>query len=317
VLDLDEVVVGLEPMLRRVIGEDILLETRVEPARAKVHADRGQIEQMLVNLAVNARDAMPEGGRLRIGTGNVVLDERYVRERIGVAPGPYVVLRVEDNGHGMDAETQARLFEPFFTTKPAGRGTGLGLTTVFGIAQQSGGHIDVSSAPGQGTTFEIYLPAVPGAVPAAGRGPSSALTGLARGGCETILLVEDEQGVRWASRRFLEEWGYRVLEAADGASALRLCDEIQAPLDLVITDIVMPGMNGRELAERIGRRHPHVPVLYVSGYVDGIATREALRDAAARLLYKPFGADALVRKVRQVLDAAPTRPVPPQGQDRG
>ncbi len=303
VLNLNDVISNVEAMLEPLIGEDIELTTILGPSLRRVRADAGQIEQLILNLAVNARDAMPEGGRLTIETANIYLDQDYVREHIGVEAGPHVLLRVSDTGIGMDADTQARLFEPFFTTKPAGRGTGLGLATVFGIVQQSGGHIAVSSAPGQGATFEIYLPQ---SAQPTGETTEIALAPSSLRGSETILLVEDEPSVRRASRRFLEEHGYKVLEAVDGGDAIRLCERHEGPLDLVITDVVMPGMSGRELGERVARLRPETPVLYVSGYVDTALVRTGLPETSVQLLQKPFSAESLARKVREMLDPSTT-----------
>jgi CheY-like chemotaxis protein len=300
IVSVNDVISNVEPMLRRLIGEDVDLETDLAPSVATITADAGQIEQIILNLALNGRDAMPNGGRLTIATANVDLGPDYARDHPGAQPGPHVLLRVGDTGVGMDAETRARVFEPFFTTKPAGRGTGLGLATVFGIVQQSGGYITVSSAPGKGSTFEIYLPqsGEPAhAAAVAEHAPSSYR------GSETILLVEDEPGVRQASRRFLEEHGYRVLDAGDGLEALRLCERHSGAVDLVVTDVVMPGMSGRELADQMARLHPHTPVLYVSGYVNDAGAASLLHDPTVALLQKPFGADTLARKVREMLDA--------------
>jgi signal transduction histidine kinase len=299
VLNLNDVISNVEAMLEPLIGEDVELRTILDPSLGPVRVDAGQIEQLILNLAVNARDAMPDGGKLTIETANVYLDQDYVREHIGVEAGPHVLLRVSDTGIGMDSDTQARLFEPFFTTKPAGRGTGLGLATVFGIVQQSGGHIAVSSAPGQGATFEIFLPQSTQVI---GETVETALAPSSLRGSETILLVEDEPAVRRASRRFLEEHGYKVLEAVDGGDALRLCERHEGPLDLVITDVVMPGMSGRELGERVTRLRPETPVLYVSGYVDTPLVRAGLPETAVPLLQKPFSAESLARKVRELLD---------------
>jgi two-component system cell cycle sensor histidine kinase/response regulator CckA len=298
VLNLNDVLTNFEAILQHVIGEDVALATILEPSLAPVRVDAGQIEQLILNLALNARDAMPDGGGLTIETANVDLDQDYVALHIGVKAGPHVVMRVRDTGVGMEADTQARLFEPFFTTKPAGQGTGLGLATVFGIVQQSGGHLAINTAPGQGTTFAIYLPQSSLMVHEAAQ-PASAPSSL--GGSETILLVEDEPGVRGASRRCLEEHGYRVLEAADGGEALRVCERHDGPVDLVITDVVMPGMGGPELVEHMTRIRPQTPVVYVSGYVDSALRRAELADAP--LPQKPFSADALAHMVRQTLDA--------------
>jgi len=297
-LELNEVISNLEPMLQRLIGEDIELTTNLASSLSAIRADRGQIEQIILNLALNARDAMPHGGRLIVDTADVYLDQRSATEHIGLDAGRHVRLRVTDTGVGMDAATRARLFEPFFTTKPAGRGTGLGLSTVFASVQQSGGHIELSSAPGRGTTFEIYLPS---SEQPAGKQTEAEPAPSSLRGSETILLVEDEAGVRHASRRFLEEHGYRVIEAADGGEALRLYRLHEGDVDLVITDLVMPGMSGHELAKRMTQLHPETPVLYVSGHVD--SARTGLDDLAFPLLEKPFGADLLARKVRETLDS--------------
>jgi two-component system cell cycle sensor histidine kinase/response regulator CckA len=300
VLDLNAVVHDVEPMLKRLIGEHIELVTNLGLDLAPVKADAAQIEQIILNLAVNARDAMPAGGRLTIETGNRELDEDYAREHVGIEAGPHVLLEVSDTGVGMDARTQSRLFEPFFTTKPPGQGTGLGLATVFGIVQQSGGHIGVTSTPNQGASFEIYLPRATEqiATPVTERAVPSSFDGT-----ETILLVEDEPAVRHAARRFLEEHGYRILEAANASDALRLCNDHDDSIDLVVTDVVMPGMSGHELARRIGESKPEMRVLYLSGYVDHPLSAGPLSESTTALLAKPFSADALANKVREVLDA--------------
>ena len=297
VVSLNEVIANVEVMLERLISEDVELETKLSPTLAPVRVDVGQMEQILLNLAVNARDAMPDGGRLTIETENVDLDEGYAREHLGVEAGPHVTMRVRDTGFGMDSATRARLFEPFFTTKPIGQGSGLGLSTVFGIVQQSGGHVAVRSEPGRGTTFEIYLPQA--LESADGAAPETQAIPPELRGSETILLVEDDPGVRGATRRFLEEHGYRVLEAIDGDDALRVSGEHEGPVDLMITDVVMPGMSGRELVEAVTRSRPETPALYVSGYTDSGAL---VPETAPALLQKPFTADDLARKVRELLD---------------
>jgi signal transduction histidine kinase/DNA-binding LacI/PurR family transcriptional regulator/ActR/RegA family two-component response regulator len=303
ILNLNSVMTNIEMMLQRLIGEDIRLDILLAPNLAPITADPGQIEQIIVNLVVNARDAMPRGGQLTLATANVVLDQEYARHRVGVQAGRYVLLRVSDTGMGMDAETQARIFEPFFTTKPQGKGTGLGLATVFGIVQQSGGHIAVVSAVGQGTSFTIYLPQAAQAVSEIALDwirPKSSVSGA-----ETILVVEDDPGVRAVTRRFLEEHGYTVLEASHGLDALRLCQEHPAPIHLLITDVVMPNMSGRELVARLTSTRPNLPVLYVSGYTDSAMVRHGILEASISLLQKPFTADALARKVRELLDRRP------------
>ena len=301
VLDLNAVVTEVEKMLRRLIGEDIELTAVLDLALGPVKADPGQIEQIILNLAVNARDAMPQGGRLTLKTANVTLDQAYVRQHLGATPGPYVLLAVSDTGVGMDAETRSHIFEPFFTTKGAGKGTGLGLSTVYGIVKQSGGTIWVESAPGRGTTFEIYLPLVEET--AASGELHRALPAPTPGGTETILVVEDEMSVRKLAAEFLGSNGYRVLEAQDGAEALQVCEEHRAPIHLLMTDVVMPGMSGRELAVRLTGARPEMKVIYVSGYTDDAIVQHGVREEGTVFLQKPFSLDALARTVREALDS--------------
>jgi two-component system, cell cycle sensor histidine kinase and response regulator CckA len=298
VMDLNEVLSNLRRMLQRVLGERSELALLLDPSLGHIRADRSNIEQVCMNLAVNARDAMPLGGKLTIETNNAELDEAFVREHLGTAPGPYVVMAVSDTGIGMDRATRARIFEPFFTTKAPGKGTGLGLSTVFGIVQQSGGGIWVYSEPGQGTTFKLYLPRVDGAVePVRASVVPSALRGN-----ETILLVEDEQQVRAVARRILERNGYHVLLPESIEEAIELADDYPRGIELLVTDVVMPRMSGAELATRLLRKRPQLKVLYVSGYTDaGIGAHGMLEDGAA-FLQKPFTSDSLARKVRSVLD---------------
>jgi PAS domain S-box-containing protein len=299
VIDLNAVVGELEPMLRRLIGEDIGVATMLDPALGRTMSDASQLEQVLVNLAVNARDAMPGGGTLTIETANVEVDEHHRLRQMAAQPGAYVMLAVGDDGCGMDADTRARAFEPFFTTKPAGQGTGLGLSTVYGIVQQSGGYITVDSESGRGTTFRIYLPRV--SAPATAVPPSPATASSIRG-TETILLVEDEEAVRALAKKILERQGYHVFEARHGADALRVAEQLDGRIDLVVTDVVMPQMNGRELAERLAAVRPGVAVLFMSGYTDDEIIRRGLLDPDMAFLQKPFTAHALARAVRDMLD---------------
>ncbi len=299
VLDLNSVVSGLENMLRRLIGEDVDLRTVLKPELGSVKADPGQIEQVIMNLAVNARDAMPRGGKLTIETGNVFLDEEYARRHVAVSSGQYVMLAVSDTGTGMDEETQARIFEPFFTTKELGKGTGLGLSTVYGIVKQSGGSIWVYSEPGRGTTFKVYLPLV-------GEGGQEYRrrdeVEEAVRGTETVLLAEDEEVVLRLAREVLETYGYRVLEAANGGAALLICERHEEPIHLLITDVVMPEMSGRELADRLASLRPDMKVLYMSGYTDNAIVHQGVLDEEANFIQKPFAPRLLARKVREVLD---------------
>jgi two-component system cell cycle sensor histidine kinase/response regulator CckA len=299
VLDVNEVVRGLEPMLARLLGEDVDLQLRLAPELGRVEADPHQIEQVVMNLAVNARDAMPGGGQLTIETADVELDEAYAASHVGVATGPHVVLAVRDDGVGMDAETRERLFEPFFTTKEAGKGTGLGLATVYGIVRQSGGNVWVYSEPGMGTIFRVYLPRA-----AEGAAPAAASSGAAppRGGDETVLLVEDREPLRQLLARTLAGAGYTVLAATNGNDALRVCDEHAGAVHLVLTDVVMPEMGGLELVARLRDRHPGLRVLFMSGYSEEAVARHEGIDPARNFLGKPFSVAELQRRVRDLLD---------------
>ncbi len=300
VLDLNGVVAGLEPMLRRLIGEDIRVVLQLGARLGRIKADPGQLEQVLVNLAVNARDAMPAGGSLTIATANAELDDNYVGHRPVVIPGSYLVVAVSDTGTGMDGATRARIFEPFFTTKEVGKGTGLGLSTVYGIVKQSGGYIWVYSEAGHGTTFKIYFPVIEEDLTAGTRDESSSAL---RGGSEVVLLVEDEDAVRVLTRRLLERDGYTVLEARDGRDALRVAAQYPQPIQIVVTDMVMPGLGGRQVFEALREIRPDLRVLYTSGYTDDEIVRRGLLDTEAAFLEKPFTATSLGAAVRAVLDA--------------
>jgi PAS domain S-box-containing protein len=300
VLNLNNSVSAMDSMLRRLIGEHIDLVTVLGGDLGLVKADPGQIEQVIMNLAVNARDAMPGGGKLTIETANVELDQAYASRHMAVKPGAYVMLALSDTGHGMDEETQARLFEPFFTTKEKGKGTGLGLSTVYGIIKQSGGTIWVYSELDRGTTFKIYLPRVVDVLEALPLVPAPG-SELARGS-ETILLVEDEESVRALAREALEEAGFQVLEARHGTEALVVSHQYQGAIHLLVTDVVMPEMSGRVLADRLAPQRPALKVLYMSGYTDNAIVHQGVLDPGTAFLPKPFSPDTLVRKVREVLD---------------
>jgi signal transduction histidine kinase/ActR/RegA family two-component response regulator len=296
VLDVNEVVREMGTMLRRLISAEIELQLALGPDPATVKADPGQLEQVIVNLVVNARDAMPKGGKLLLETAIVDLDETYAEQHLGSRPGKHVMIAITDTGVGMDRQTQARIFEPFFTTKGE-KGTGLGLATVYGIVKQSGGSIWVYSEPEHGTTFKVYLPAV-------GESPGARLreAEVAVGGSETVLLVEDDDAVRRLGERMLRSAGYRVLVARSGPDALALVEEGAADaIHLLVTDVVMPGMRGSDLAERLMSRHPGLRVLFMSGYSDPTFLEHRLIARGAPFLQKPFSSDALVRKVREVL----------------
>ncbi len=303
VLHLNSIVTDMESMLRRLIGEDIELVTRLDPALRPVKADHGQIEQILMNLAVNARDAMPRGGRLTITTANYQVAS--AADRADLAPGHYAVVSVRDTGCGIDAETRKHLFEPFFTTKGVGKGTGLGLAMVHGIVQQSGGAIDVESEPDTGTAFHIYLPESQDEA-ATAPGPAAAARAPARP--ETVLVVEDEPQVRTLLRALLEQDGYTVLEASHGGEAVRMCEQYPRAIHLLITDVIMPELSGRELARQVALLRPETRVLYISGYTGSILVRQELVNADAVCLEKPFAPETLARKVREVLDVARGQP---------
>ena len=299
VLDLNDVVADTQNMLGRLLGEDIALVTRLDPALGAVKADPGQLEQVIMNLAVNARDAMPGGGKLTIETANAELDDTYVREHFPARPGSYVMLAVSDTGTGMSDEVQSHLFEPFFTTKEKGKGTGLGLATVYGIVKQSGGYIWVYTEPGHGTTFKIYLPRVAGAPAQRASGPKASPVGA---GTETVLLAEDEAAVRAVARHALERQGYTVLEASSSEAALDLAERHSGRIHLLLTDVIMPGMNGRALALRLSELRPDLRVVYMSGYTEEAITRHGVLEPGLTYVQKPFTPEGLARKVREVLD---------------
>jgi len=300
VLCLNEVVSGMTKMLRRMIPEDVELVAVLDPALDRVKLDPVQMEQVLMNLAVNARDAMPKGGKLTLETANAELDVAYTKSHPEVQPGHYVMLAVSDTGCGMDRETQARIFEPFFTTKEKSKGTGLGLSTVYGIVKQSGGSIFVYSEPGKGTAFKIYLPRVEEVLEPqrASAGPRELPKGT-----ETVLVAEDDETIRRMIYEILQYAGYAVLEAGRGEEALRLAGEHAGPIHLLITDMVMPGMGGRDLARRLAALRPGVRVLYVSGYTDDAIVRHGVLESGLAFLQKPFKPEALLLKVRETLDA--------------
>jgi signal transduction histidine kinase/ActR/RegA family two-component response regulator len=312
IVDLSESVRGLERMLGRLLGEDIELSTLCERAPWPVRVDPGQLDQVLMNLIVNARDAMPRGGQLTVEITNVVLDERYATEHLGVTPGQYVLLAVSDTGVGMDKQTQEKIFEPFFTTKGAGRGTGLGLATVFGIVQQSGGTIWVYSEPGKGSTFKVYLPKAEGQQQE-DYPDTSEPTRLE--GSETILLVEDEDEVRIVAREILRRYGYDVLDARNAGEALLTCERFDEPIHLLLTDVIMPQMSGRELAERLAPTRPEMKVLFMSGYTENAIVHHGILDSGVAYLQKPLVPDALARRVRAVLDAPPRKTAFPKAPE--
>jgi PAS domain S-box-containing protein len=297
-VDVNAIVGDMERLLRPLIGENIELIAKLAMDLGRTRADAGQIEQVIMNLVVNSKDAMPSGGKIIIQTANVSLDDDLRRECSYIQPGPYLMLSISDTGVGMDKETQSRIFEPFFTTKEKGKGTGLGLSTAYGIIKQSGGYVFVQSELGRGTTFRIYLPQVDEAAePLSHVRASQASTG----GSETVLLVEDEESVRQLVRDTLEAKGYKVLEAEQGHSALQIADAHQGSIDMLITDVVMPGMSGRELAQRLSASHPHTKVLFVSGYTEDAIVHQGVLEPGTAFLQKPFTLQALSRKVRDVL----------------
>jgi PAS domain S-box-containing protein len=304
-VDLSAVVATLEPILRRALGEVSRVELRLTGDLGQVKADPGQLDQVLLNLALNARDAMPDGGTLTVETANVTVDERHITAKTmePVVPGAYAVLRVTDTGTGMDRETLAHIFEPFFTTKSVGEGTGLGLATVYGIVKQSGGFVAVKSKPGQGSSFHIYLPL---AGDRARTAPTPVST-MAGGGTESILVAEDEPAVRAIIARALREYGYAVIEARDGYHALELAEAAATPPDLVIADVVMPGMGGKQLAAALQTRWPGILVLFTSGYTGFDAAQRGLLDEGKEFMQKPLEPESVATRVRQILDAHQAR----------
>jgi two-component system, cell cycle sensor histidine kinase and response regulator CckA len=302
VLRLNELISDLVKLLRRLLGEDVTIATALAPDCGPVKADPGQLEQVIVNLSVNARDAMPNGGRLMIETKNVDLDGDYPTERVTIPAGRYVMLAVTDTGTGMDAKTKARIFEPFFTTKPVGKGTGLGLATVYGVVQQSGGYIWLYSELGHGTSFKIYLPRVDAVETEAAA--EASLAG-ALDGSETVLVAEDEEAVRQIIEKALDAHGYRVLSARDGAEALERASAYAGQIDLLVTDVVMPDMNGRELSRRLVETRPNLRTLYLSGYTDDAILHRGVLQQGVAFLQKPFSLRMLARKVREVIEARP------------
>jgi CheY-like chemotaxis protein len=299
VIDLNATLQDLEKMLRRVIGEDIELSFLLDKNLGRLKADPGQIEQAILNLIVNARDAMPSGGKITAETCNVDLGKEYALTHMGINPGPYIMLSISDTGMGMGPEIRERIFEPFFTTKEKGKGTGLGLSTVYGAVKQSGGNVWVYSEPRQGTTFKIYLPRVDEPLEA----PAKKLTrGKMPHGHETILVVEDEEEVRKLAVGILGRYGYRVLEASHGGEALQICEQCKEPIHLLMSDVVMPGMSGPDFARRLKYFYPEIKVLFMSGYTDNALSQNGLLDEAVFFLQKPFSVEKLTGKIREVLD---------------
>jgi PAS domain S-box-containing protein len=300
VLDPNALVSDMEKMLPRLLGEDIVVSIHLDPELGRVKADQGQIEQVVMNLAVNARDAMPGGGKLVIATSNVELDQAYARQHPGAKPGRYVMLAVTDSGMGMSSETLAHIFEPFFTTKEVGKGTGLGLATVYGVVKQSGGYVWVDSELGKGASFQIFLPRIEETVAPTVAGPLQ-IENLR--GTETVLLVEDADALRKLARSFLLEHGFQVLAASNGEEAVEVARNHAGPIHLLLTDVVMPGMNGKALADRLLAKSPKLKVVYISGYTDSFIAGHGVLEEGTHLLHKPFTEDALIRKIREVLDA--------------
>jgi PAS domain S-box-containing protein len=309
VMSVNATVLHTEKMLRRLISEDLELVLVLPPDVGNIKADPNHIEQAIVNLTLNARDAMPDGGRITVETANVRLDDTYARTHLGILPGDFVMIAVSDTGHGMDAETRGRLFEPFFTTKAKGKGTGLGLATVYGAVKQLGGDIWVYSEPGQGTTFKLYFPRV---AEAAELDPADAPALDLAPHTETILVVEDEQTVRDLTVKMLRKLGHTVLDAANGAEAIEIAKSYPAPIALLLTDVVMPNMSGRQVADHLLKLRPALKVLYLSGYTDNTVVHHGILEKGVEFLPKPFGREALAKKICHVLEAPPPAPAEPQ-----
>lgn len=299
VLNLNDIVTNIDKMLRRVIGEDIVFSTELSPNLGNIKIDPGQLEQVILNIAVNARDALPGGGEITIETANVELDKFYTQQHRVVLPGPYVMLAISDSGVGMDKKTQSHLFEPFFTTKEQGKGTGLGLSTVYGIVKQNRGYIWVYSEKGKGTTFKIYLPRVQEAIESL---KVSEISVKSLHGTETILLTEDDTEVRNFARRVLEENGYTILEASGGSEAIHFCKKQKSQIHLLLTDVVMPGMSGKTLVERIKRLYPKMKIIFISGYTDNAIVHQRILEPGVTLIQKPFSPRQLLEKIRYKLD---------------
>jgi PAS domain S-box-containing protein len=302
VLDVRKIIQRTQAMLERIIGEDIEFQVLMEDSVGSIKADPGQIEQVLLNLAANARDALPKGGRITIRASNVELDASDKKKHNPIVPGPYVMLSIEDTGCGMDLKTQARIFDPFFTTKEMGKGTGLGLATVYGIVKQTGGYIWVYSEVGHGTIFRVYLPRVGKAVQTAEREPSE-IEDLQ--GSETILLAEDSESLREMAEEYLKSIGYTVLSAVSGEKALQLAKDFEGPIHLLLTDVVMPEMSGPELANQLASLRPGLMIIFTSGYTDDAIARQGILDPEVAFIQKPYRPKALAKKIRQVLNASP------------
>jgi CheY-like chemotaxis protein len=303
-LDVNKLILSMSDLLNRSLGENIALETIGGAGLWTVEVDASELESTLLNLALNARDAMPDGGKLTVETSNAYLDDEYCRVHDGIKPGQYVLVAVSDSGVGMPAATIERAFDPFFTTKDTGKGTGLGLSQVYGFVKQSGGHVKIYSEPGEGTTVKLYLPRFHGEEPAA---PPEEPAGSDRGQGETILVVEDDDGVRQYAAEILRDLNYQVIEAKDSAAALRLLDA-DKKFDLLLTDVVVPGKNGRQLADEVKRRRPDAKIVFMTGYSRNAIVHQGRLDPGTELISKPLIEGVVARKIRQVLDAPPPEP---------